>query len=678
MVVYVTSEGNKGLYVCENVEKSTWTKVGSDTGESIDPSVLENYLPLDGSKVMTGQLWTRGEENFGIRPEKNNTGTVGGGLYHYKNGYINDLRSYQIYPIAEESDVSGTGIGEIGNSTYRWLSAYLNNVYTDSIQAGVSSDGKDNKTISLNSPLVLKNKNGEDEDIRIYPKTNDTCMLGHNNAHFHSGWINEVNANLLFPMGKNDTAIGTNTGSIGNAEHPWSYGYINTLYANSVIVNGSEIGGGGGACVITNLGTITTAPTSTSHEVLNNIKTIGWYTFTYSGKPYFMSVAESSDTITQTYWPISSTTIGFRVYTISSGTWSYASSALALTSDINTSKSAASSNTSNKIYLIGRTSQSTTGGITYSHGTVYVGTDDSLHAASIKTLQHYAANSDFTELTIGDAGQVLTSDGTNNYWGTPAIVDLGTITTSPASTTNTALNSITTSGIYTFKYSNAQYLMQVSASSSTIVQYYWTNPSGTIYTRTCTVSSNSWAITSANISNYSKYAASGNTSNQIYLIGRTSQSTSGSTTYSHDTVYVDTDGVLHGDDGIYTKKITAPTSSDGTTYGTGSSGQVLMSNGSTTYWGTPGGSCTRIAANTKVGIFTSGIYMFLSTYSGTVYGDSGTAQGTFFGPVIMASGTPGKVYYHDFTNASYGGNLKSFSDTNVSFSVSGLLVYFPA
>ncbi len=42
-----------------------------------------------------------------------------------------------------------------------------------------------------------------------------------------------------------------------------------------------------------------------------------------------------------------------------------------------------------------------------------------------------------------------------------------------------------------------------------------------------------------------KKTASGNTSSKIYLIGATSQSSSGQTTYSHDTVYVDTDGHLY-------------------------------------------------------------------------------------------------------------------------------------
>ena len=45
--------------------------------------------------------------------------------------------------------------------------------------------------------------------------------------------------------------------------------------------------------------------------------------------------------------------------------------------------------------------------------------------------------------------------------------------------------------------------------------------------------------------NTDTYGRSGNTSSKIYLIGRTSQSTSNGTTYSHDTVYVGTDGFLY-------------------------------------------------------------------------------------------------------------------------------------
>lgn len=41
-------------------------------------------------------------------------------------------------------------------------------------------------------------------------------------------------------------------------------------------------------------------------------------------------------------------------------------------------------------------------------------------------------------------------------------------------------------------------------------------------------------------------AGSSNTSSKIYLIGATSQSTSGVTTYSHDTAYVGADGYLYG------------------------------------------------------------------------------------------------------------------------------------
>ena len=42
--------------------------------------------------------------------------------------------------------------------------------------------------------------------------------------------------------------------------------------------------------------------------------------------------------------------------------------------------------------------------------------------------------------------------------------------------------------------------------------------------------------------------------------------------------------------GVHVDQILAPTSSGNSSYGKGSSGQTLMSNGSTVYWGTPSGS----------------------------------------------------------------------------------------
>lgn len=110
-------------------------------------------------------------------------------------------------------------------------------------------------------------------------------------------------------------------------------------------------------------------------------------------------------------------------------------------------------------------------------------------------------------------------------------------------------------------------------------------------------------------------AASGNTSSKIFLIGRTSQTSSGGTTYSHDTAYVDTSGRICGTAGLYTNKLYIPTTSSGTSYGVGSSGQVLKSNGSTVYWGTDN--------NTT--------YTLSGTYSGTVdllYNDGDTGQST--------------------------------------------------
>lgn len=56
--------------------------------------------------------------------------------------------------------------------------------------------------------------------------------------------------------------------------------------------------------------------------------------------------------------------------------------------------------------------------------------------------------------------------------------------------------------------------------------------------------------TAKNTADTDKKTASSNTSSKIFLVGATAQSTSGQTTYSHDTVYVGTDGHLYDTDAI--------------------------------------------------------------------------------------------------------------------------------
>lgn len=56
--------------------------------------------------------------------------------------------------------------------------------------------------------------------------------------------------------------------------------------------------------------------------------------------------------------------------------------------------------------------------------------------------------------------------------------------------------------------------------------------------------------TAKNTADTDKKTASSNTSSKIFLVGATTQSTSGQTTYSHDTVYVGTDGHLYDTDAL--------------------------------------------------------------------------------------------------------------------------------
>lgn len=234
-----------------------------------------------------------------------------------------------------------------------------------------------------------------------------------------------------------------------------------------------------------------------------------------------------------------------------------------------------------------------------------------------------------------------------------SVIDLGTISSSFQSSVCEDLDGLTETGIYTFKYGNTRYMMnvekvQTGATTYSTFQYIYTKPD-VYFTRIN--NGTSWNYFGAKyLVDSTDSVTSGNTSNKIFLVGRTSQSITGGTAFSHDTVYVDTDGHLYdsgkrvlttadsvggdylplgggqmegsiqvpatgggisdrngynlvgeGASGINLgnnyntvsitklKSITAPTSSGGTNYGVGSNGQVLMSNGFTPYWGTVSG-----------------------------------------------------------------------------------------
>ena len=69
-----------------------------------------------------------------------------------------------------------------------------------------------------------------------------------------------------------------------------------------------------------------------------------------------------------------------------------------------------------------------------------------------------------------------------------------------------------------------------------------------------------------------------------------------------------------GQNGLKTSKIQAPTAAGGTTYGAGTSGQTLMTNGTTVYWGTPDLSSTYVK---KSGDTMTGALVFNSSANNT-------------------------------------------------------------
>lgn len=67
-----------------------------------------------------------------------------------------------------------------------------------------------------------------------------------------------------------------------------------------------------------------------------------------------------------------------------------------------------------------------------------------------------------------------------------------------------------------------------------------------------------------------------------------------------------TDVVVNNGNSVQTNKVLAPTTSGGSTYGAGSNGQVLMSNGTGAYWANAsGGAPTTLSLTAAAGSWTS-------------------------------------------------------------------------
>lgn len=115
-------------------------------------------------------------------------------------------------------------------------------------------------------------------------------------------------------------------------------------------------------------------------------------------------------------------------------------------------------------------------------------------------------------------------------------------------------------------------------------------------------------------------------STKLYLIGTEAQSADPQITYSEAGTYVGSDGYLYSN-GLKVTKVSAPTTSGGSTYGPGSSGQVLKSNGTSVYWGTDSAGTSTDTKVKQTAVTTGGPYPVLLAYSGSpTSGTSSTAN----------------------------------------------------
>jgi hypothetical protein len=110
-----------------------------------------------------------------------------------------------------------------------------------------------------------------------------------------------------------------------------------------------------------------------------------------------------------------------------------------------------------------------------------------------------------------------------------------------------------------------------------------------------------------------------------------------------DTVYADT---------VQAKVIEAPTASNGTTYGPGTSGQVLKSNGSSVYWASDSNSDTNV---TQTATTTNAAYevLFSATADNTTRTETARKTSTLtYNPSTKALVTGGTVDGYDLNAAS--------------------------
>ena len=170
-------------------------------------NALLNKVDLNSNQIITGKktfnkpIEIIGDDiNGRLYPTVNNTGMIGQPSHHFNLGYINKLRSYQVLPILQDGTDPATGAGEVGSSSNRWLSGYIDNIYAKviklndkdvatqeyvySLLSNLSSldlqpvDTLPTENISTTSIYLLKSNNTEETNIyEEYIYVNDKWEL---------------------------------------------------------------------------------------------------------------------------------------------------------------------------------------------------------------------------------------------------------------------------------------------------------------------------------------------------------------------------------------------------------------------------------------------------------------------------------------------------------------------
>ena len=189
-----------------NTKSDKSNTVTTDTEQNINAKKsFDREVTFNNSSLFSKPLILNGDKNNGdttnsrILPEINNTGVVGAPKTHFNAGYINQIMTNQLFPIAKDAENKGTGLGQIGSAENRWLSANVDNVTSKNITSSDSIKlGEQNVATELfaNTKVNTLKDNIESGDVKANKAINDEDGSSIKGTYETKTKVNEIKQTL--------------------------------------------------------------------------------------------------------------------------------------------------------------------------------------------------------------------------------------------------------------------------------------------------------------------------------------------------------------------------------------------------------------------------------------------------------------------------------------------------